>query len=146
MLLSGVSVLPSAPVAERRLTSGDVRFEDGSVVDVKKKKSLSLTAITSFYRADGTLYSLVRLGGEGMVEVQVTPGSGFETVAPSLVARVWGTEFTVETEEDAGSFGAEVAVTKGRVEVNSRGPEGGRGKGQELAPGQSAKIKKPKKN
>ncbi|MCX7933825.1 MAG: FecR domain-containing protein [Planctomycetota bacterium] len=147
MLCNSVAVSPGASLAERCIDSGQMNFGDGSSVKIQKKKNgFQVEGLASFRRPNGALCSLVRLkGGEGKIKVDVTPGSGFEIVTLPLVARVRGTAFEVETEETADEYSAEVKVSSGRVEVCERREEGNRGRGQELAPGQSKKISKPKK-
>jgi len=146
MICKGIPVSSGAPPAERTVANGQISFCDGSRVKIKKHNAnFQLEGIASFRQANGVLCSLVRLRGVGEVDIDVTPGSGFEAITPPLVARVHGTSFEIETEENIHDFAAEVKVSSGHVEVCERREDSARGRGQVLAPGQSKKISSPKK-
>lgn len=116
---NGKELAQNLPEADRTFTSGQIDFEDKSTVDVLTAGSdFGLTMVQSFRLGDGTLYTVVRMRGDGKIDCAVTPGSKFEVVTPSAVVGVRGTQFTVETSNDETQ--TDVDVTSGHVWVKDR--------------------------
>lgn len=121
VIANGKKISQSAPVEKRTINSGEMSFEDGSMVTVKSSESdFGLTVVESFRLGDGTLYTVVRVSGEGEMDVSVTPGSKFEVVTPSAIVAVRGTKFTVRVNEDSSSSTTEVRVESGIVMLQDR--------------------------
>ena len=114
--VNGQEVRQDAPADVRTMDSGQMAFEDKSTVDVVNASAdYAVTVVESFRLGDGTLYTVVRVRGDGKIDCKVTPGSKFEVVTPSAIVGVRGTRFTVETL-DAGSR-TETKVINGKVWV-----------------------------
>jgi len=117
ILLNGRAVSPEAPEQERSINSGTMRFEDGSTATITESgDDLRLTALASFRKEDGTLYTIVRITGKGKADYSVRPGSRFEVVTPVAIIGVRGTEFDVEVDADY----TKTTVSSGMVEVWDR--------------------------
>jgi len=117
--INGQEVFQDADETYRTIDSGKMTFEDQSTVEViDAQADYSVTVVESFRLGDGTLYTVVRVKGDGKIDCAVTAGSKFEVVTPSAVVGVRGTRFTVETK----SAGAETEfqVTSGSVWIRDR--------------------------
>jgi transmembrane sensor len=86
-----------------------VSLEDGSVVILKEKSSLS------FPEHFGDERRLVYLHGEAFFEIKRDPAKPFVVSTGNLSTQVLGTSFTVKSYDDARSI--EVLVKSGRVSV-----------------------------
>jgi hypothetical protein len=99
-------------------------FDDGSTVTIKNASggSYGCILIQSVRLADGTLYSIIKVQDDGIIDVQVTSGSKFEVVTPSAIVGVRGTEFTVQTSANGAVAGykTDVILTSGIVVVKDR--------------------------
>ena len=121
VLVNGQEIPADGTTAQRAIGNvNDVMtFTDGSTVTITDNVTgYGVFLVQSIQLADGTLYAIVRVGGEGEIDVQVTGGSRFEVVTPSAVVGVRGTQFTVETYDQG--YTAEVALTTGTVAVTNR--------------------------
>jgi len=117
MSLNGRAVSPEATADLRSITTGTMSFEDGSTATVTDSgEDFKLTAIASFRKEDGTLYTIVRITGKGKVDYTVKPGSRFEVVTPVAIIGVRGTQFSVEVDP----LRTRTTVTSGTVEVWDR--------------------------
>lgn len=115
----GATIDQAASVAERTIHSGGLQFADGSTVTIKAGGAgYGVTPVQSFRLADGSLYTVVRVKGDGEIDVSVTPGSRFEIVTPSALIGVRGTEFTVVTAN--GGYRTECTVNAGEVVMKGR--------------------------
>ncbi|MCP4255314.1 MAG: FecR domain-containing protein, partial [Candidatus Scalindua sp.] len=95
-------------------------FADGSTVTIKDDSGTNYGCflIQSVRLADGTLYSIIRVQGEGEIETTVTPGAKFEIITPSAVIGVRGTKFTVKTTNLG--FTTDVNLDEGTVVLVNR--------------------------
>ncbi|MGR3303820.1 MAG: prepilin-type N-terminal cleavage/methylation domain-containing protein [Candidatus Scalindua sp.] len=122
VLANGQEIPPDGTTAERTINSvGDVMtFDDWSTVTITNNSggSYGCILIQSVQLADGTLYSIIKVQDDGIIDVQVTSGSKFEVVTPSAIVGVRGTEFTVQTSNSGGS--TDVTITSGKVIVIDR--------------------------
>jgi len=117
--LQGAEVALSSSEDQRTITSGQMSFEDGSFAQVLNAgDGFGLIAINSCRLADGTLYTVLRVKGDGKIDCTVTPGSKFEVVTPSAIVAVRGTQFTATTAD--GGILSEVTVIRGRVAIQHR--------------------------
>ena len=95
-------------------------FDDGSAVTITnagaKYNGVFLTQ--SVRLSDGTLYSIIRIQGDGTINTTVTSGSKFEVVTPSAIVGVRGTVFTVQTSN--GGATTDVTIISGKVVVIDR--------------------------
>jgi len=116
---NGVKVDQAASEDARSIGTGGMHFEDGSTVSVASANDgYKVTVVQSFRLADGTLYTVVRVKGDGELDVTVTPGSTFEVVTPSALIGVRGTEFCVLTTQ--GGDCTDVGVDTGAVQLENR--------------------------
>jgi hypothetical protein len=116
---NGVKVDQAASEDQRTIGSGAFHFEDGSTVSVASATGgYGVTVVQSFRLPDGSLYTVVRIKGDGEVDVSVTPGSTFEVVSPSAIIGVRGTEFTVRTSSNGDC--TDVGVDDGAVVIENR--------------------------
>ena len=110
--INGEEIALNSSSSERTATSGTIEFEDGSTATIEKSGSgYGLTVVASYRNNEGTLYTIVRVTGEGEADFDVTPGSHFEVVTPVAIIGVKGTRFTVESE----SKYARVSLDEGRI-------------------------------
>lgn len=86
-----------------------VSLEDGSVVILKQKSSIS------FPEHFGEERRLVYLHGEAFFQVKRNPAKPFVVSTENLATQVLGTSFTIKSYDDARSI--EVLVATGRVSV-----------------------------
>ncbi len=115
VLANGQEIPQEGDSAERSV--GNVMdFSDGSTITTSGGVEGFL--VQSVQLADGTLYSIVRVQGNGTVNAQVTSGSVFEIVTPSALVGVRGTQFTVNTSN--GGYTTDVTLTTGTVVVQDR--------------------------
>lgn len=136
--VNGQEVLQDAGEAHRTISSGKMTFEDESTVEVVNAQAdYSVTVVESFHLGDGTLYTVVRVRGDGKIDCKVTLGSKFEVVTPSAIVGVRGTQFTVETQ-NAGAE-TEFEVISGKVWVRDRV----KGNMRVLKPGQTVSYVDP---
>lgn len=121
---------------ERSIKTGVLDFADGSQLTVTlHPNGFKLTVLESFRLSDGTLYTVVRMtGGNGGIDVQVTPGSKFEVVTPSAIIAVEGTQFSIKILGNGSQ--TKVDVSSGKVRVHGRGKH--RGRLKKLTAGKSA--------
>ncbi|MBM4045866.1 MAG: hypothetical protein FJ279_12180 [Planctomycetes bacterium] len=135
VLANGRALNPSGAQAERTIAAGNFTFQGGSTAAITSSSpGFGMTLIESFRLADGTLYSVIRVTGDGTVDVSVVPGERFEIVTPSAIVGVRGTRFLVTTS--GNGFQTDVSVTQGRVWVQSRVT----GKITELAASESTTV------
>jgi len=146
--IDGSGVTAESSVGRRTTADGTMRFEDNSTAEVTETSdNFRVTAVSSFRKPDGCLYTLVRVEGVGEAKFEVTPGSKFEVVTPVAIIGVRGTKFTVSTvipDELRASLGlgdairsyTSVFVTRGAVQVWDRLSQ----RTQLLQPGQSAQV------
>jgi hypothetical protein len=128
---------PGTPVDPGRLSdvvrpgqavgAGRMSFEDGSTLTVSGEGRVVL--VQSFRKANGVLYTIVRIldADDAEVEVEVAPGSQFEVITPAAIAGVRGTRFTVRIRRRRdGTSATTVAVHEGSVWVQpTAGPQAG---------------------
>jgi len=132
---NGDPIKQNLPADQRTISSGNMGFEDQSTVNVTSAQAgYGVTLVQSVRLGDGTLYTIVRVKGDGQIDVTVTPGSKFEVVTPSAIVGVRGTVFTVTTS-NSGTVTA-ATVSQGRVWVQDRV----RGRTIELAGSQTTSI------
>ena len=94
-------------------------FADGSEVTITQSSGgYGAFLVQSVTLGDGTLYSIVRVQKDGIIDVQVTSGSKFEIITPNAIVGVRGTRFTVET--DNLGFTTNVNLVNGIVTVMNR--------------------------
>lgn len=86
-----------------------IALEDGSIVILKEKSSLS------FPEHFGDERRLVYLHGEAFFKVRRNPAKPFVVSTENLATQVLGTSFTIKSYDDARSI--EVLVATGRVSV-----------------------------
>ena len=135
---NGQRIAQNLPAEGRTITSGNMAFEDQSALNVTSAQAgYGVTLIQSCRLGDGTLYTIVRVTGDGQINVSVTPGSKFEVVTPSAIVGVRGTVFTITTS-NSGTVTA-ATVSQGRVWVQDRV----RGRTIELAASQSTTTENP---
>ncbi len=135
ILVGGQPVSPADTIGAGAITSGSVQFADASQVRVTSATSdFKLSVVESFHLADGTLYTIVRVRGDGSIQCTVTPGSKFEVVTPSAVCGVRGTIFTVTVSNNGTQ--TTVQVSRGHVWLRDKL----RGRTRELGVGQSATV------
>ena len=126
VLANGQEIPPDGTTAQRTISSvGEtMTFDDGSTVEVKNASggSYGCILIQSVRLADGTLYSIIKVQDDGIIDVQVTSGSKFEVVTPSAIVGVRGTHFTVQTSANGAVAGyrTDVILTSGIVVVKDR--------------------------
>ena len=121
VLANGQEIPPDGTTAERTISLNDVMtFDDDSTVEVTgvSGESFGCILVQSVQLADGTLYSIIKVQDDGIIDVVVTPGSKFEIVTPSAIVGVRGTEFTVTTSNRG--FTTEVELTKGTIIMMDR--------------------------
>ena len=122
VLANGQEIPPDGITAQRTISkvNDTMEFEDGSTVTIKNASggNYGCFLVQSVRLADGTLYSIIKVQGDGNIDVQVTSGSKFEIVTPSAVVGVRGTEFTVATTNLG--FTTDVALTTGMVVLMNR--------------------------
>ena len=117
---------PDGTTAQRTINSVNdtMTFDDGSTVTVTNNSggSYGCILIQSVWLADGTLYSIIKVQDDGIIDVQVTSGSKFEVVTPSAIVGVRGTEFTVQTSANGtvAGYKTDVVLTSGIVVVTDR--------------------------
>jgi len=97
--------------------SGVLTFEDGSNVAIPSGMMVRL--IQSFRTHDGRFYSLigVDINEQGVLDIEVTPGSRFEVITPAAIAGVQGTRFKLNTFVQGDQYCVKVDVTEGTVSV-----------------------------
>jgi prepilin-type N-terminal cleavage/methylation domain-containing protein len=127
----------NVPVTRDRPVEGKaMKFSDGSTATVANAKAdHTMKAVASFRNDDGTLYTIIRVGGEGNADFDVTPGSQFEVITPVAIIGVRGTGFRVETADDY----TKVFVTEGHVVVEDKAT----GVTHQLLEGDSVEIGTP---
>ncbi|MGR3302313.1 MAG: prepilin-type N-terminal cleavage/methylation domain-containing protein [Candidatus Scalindua sp.] len=115
VLANGQEMPPDGTTAERTISSvGDVmKFDDLSTVTITNASggSYGCILVQSVQLADGTLYSIIKVQDNGIIDVRVTSGSKFEVVTPSAIVGVRGTEFTVATSSNGSEAGYQTDVT-----------------------------------
>ncbi|MDR4505557.1 MAG: FecR domain-containing protein [Candidatus Scalindua sp.] len=116
VLANGLEIPPDGTTAERTISSinDEMTFADGSrakITDTQAGYGVFLVQSVRLY--DGTLYSVIRVEDEGTVDVQVTAGSRFEVVTPSVIIGVRGTAFSVVTTDQGNT--TDVSLTSGTV-------------------------------
>ena len=117
--IQGTEMALSSSEDQRTVTSGQMSFEDASTAQVLNAgDGFGLIVINSCRLADGTLYTVLRVKGDGTIDCTVTPGSKFEVVTPSAIVAVRGTRFTVTTSD--GGMHTQVTVVHGTVAVQDR--------------------------
>jgi len=97
---------------------GRLEFADGSVAELSE--NLEVRVLQSFRRADGTLYTVIRVSDQwdGTINCTVNKGSNFDVVTPAIVAGAEGTAFWVRSwTEDNGAVGSDSGITEGRIYV-----------------------------
>ncbi len=117
VVINGAPVTAESSAAGRATNGGVLSFEDGSTVTATAgAANYAVTAVASFRRQDGRLYTIVRISGSGSAQFSVTPGSSFEVISPMALIGVEGTKFVVTT---AGT-GERVELTEGSARVWNR--------------------------
>jgi prepilin-type N-terminal cleavage/methylation domain-containing protein len=125
VLANGQEIPPDGTTAQRTISkvSDVMTFDeenDKSTVTVTSASGASYGCflIQSTRLSDGTLYSIVKVQDDGIIDVNVSPGSKFEIVTPSAIVGVRGTRFTVTTSNLG--FTTRVVLTKGTVILMDR--------------------------
>ncbi len=122
VLVNEQEIPPDGTTAQRTISSKNdkMTFADGSTVTIKDDSGTNYGCflIQSVRLADGTLYSIIRVQGEGEIETTVTPGAKFEIITPSAVIGVRGTKFTVKTTNLG--FTTDVHLDEGTVVLVNR--------------------------
>ena len=126
VLANGQEIPPDGTTAQRTINSVNevMTFDDGSTVTVTNASggSYGCFLVQSVKLADGTLYSIIKVQDNGIIDIQVTSGSKFEVVTPSAIVGVRGTQFTVQTINNGSVTGyqTDVKLTSGIVVVTDR--------------------------
>lgn len=126
VLANGQEIPPDGTTAERKISSKDdtMTFDDNSTVKITNTSggSYDCFLVQSVRLSDGTLYSIVKVQGNGTIDVTVTSGSKFEVVTPSAIVGVRGTHFFVKTSKASGvdGYNAEITLDTGTVTVKNR--------------------------
>ncbi len=121
VLANGQEIPPDGTTTERTISNinDEMVFADGSRAKITNTQAgYGVFLVQSVRLFDGTLYSVIRVEDEGTVDVQVTPGSKFEVVTPSVIIGVRGTHFDVVTTNQGNT--TDVSLTSGTVIVNDR--------------------------
>ncbi|GJQ60940.1 MAG: hypothetical protein D8M57_19890 [Candidatus Scalindua sp. AMX11] len=121
VLANGSEIPPDGTTAERSISNinDELTFADGSRAKITNTQAgYGVFLVQSVRLYDGTLYSVIRVEDEGTVDVQVTAGSKFEVVTPSVIIGVRGTKFKVVTANQGNT--TDVSLTEGTVIVNDR--------------------------
>ncbi len=121
VLANGQEIPPDGTTLERTISNinDEMTFADGSRAKITDTQAgYGVFLIQSVRLFDGTLYSVIRVEDEGTVDVQVTSGSKFEVVTPSVIIGVRGTHFTVVTGNKGNT--TDVSLTSGTVIVIDR--------------------------
>ena len=135
VIANGLGINQSRPCEHKTIQSGQFVFEDGGTLSITSAQpDFAATLIESFRLGDGSLYTVVRVSGDGSIDCSVPTGSRFEVVTPSAVVGVKGTEFTVVTTNSGKS--TSVSVTQGKVWARDRV----RGHVRELGAGQLTSL------
>jgi prepilin-type N-terminal cleavage/methylation domain-containing protein len=135
---NGAKVDQAASEEGRTLANGALRFADGSVLSIAaSEEEYGVTVVQSFRLADGSLYTVVKVRGDGEIDVSVTPGSKFEVVTPSAIIGARGTAFTVRTFFQGSC--TDVGVDEGAVAVDDLGTQ----ETALLAEGDAASVELP---
>ncbi len=126
VLANGVEVPQDGSTAQRKISNVNdkMTFDDGSTITVTDAPggNYGCFLVQSARLADGTLYSIVKVQGNGDIDVQVTSGSKFEVVTPSAIVGVRGTEFTVTTTNLG--FTTDLTLTAGTAILMDRATGG----------------------
>jgi prepilin-type N-terminal cleavage/methylation domain-containing protein len=120
-LANGQEIPPDGDSNQRKISNvNDVMtFDDGSAVTITNAVANYNVFLTQSVRlSDGTLYSIIRIQGDGTINTTVTSGSKFEVVTPSAIVGVRGTVFTVQTSN--GGATTDVTIITGKVVVIDR--------------------------
>ena len=120
-LANGQVIPPDGNSNQRKISNvNDVMtFDDGSAVTIASAVANYNVFLTQSVRlSDGTLYSIIRVQGDGSITTTVTSGSKFEVVTPSAIVGVRGTVFTVQTSN--GGATTDVTIITGKVIVTDR--------------------------
>ena len=118
---NGQEVPPDGNSTQRKInTTGDkFTFDDGSTVTITSTvANYNVFLVQSVKLSDGTLYSIIRIQGDGTIDNDVASGSKFEVITPSAIVGVRGTKFTVITTNNGGSTGTE--ITEGKIILTDR--------------------------
>ncbi len=122
VLANGQEIPPDGTTAQRTISNvGDeMNFDDESTVTVTSVSGASYGCflIQSTRLSDGTLYSIVKVQDDGIIDVNISPGSKFEIVTPSAIVGVRGTQFTVQTTNLG--FTTKIVLTTGTVILMDR--------------------------
>ncbi len=122
VLANGQEIPPDGTTAQRTISNvNDVMtFDDGSTVTVTTASGAGYGCflIQSTRLSDGTLYSIVKVQDDGIIDVDVSSGAKFEIVTPSAIVGVRGTQFTVQTTNLG--FTTQVVLTTGTVILMNR--------------------------
>jgi hypothetical protein len=111
----------AASIIERTITDGTLAFDDGSRATIRSAEGgYGITVVQSFRLSDGSLYTVIRVWGNGNLDISVTPGARFEVLTPSALIGVQGTRFRVATADRGGR--TRVDVLQGAVVVQGRKP------------------------
>ena len=113
---NGTRIMPGDSVV-----GGVLELGDGSTVQIADDVGVML--LTSFHKADGTLYTILRMaeGEEGSISIDITPGSRFEIETPAAIMGVRGTKGHVAVRSDGALMATYVDATEGAVEVTPHG-------------------------
>lgn len=115
--VNGTTVGLEADVADRSMSSGTMRFDDGSTATVTSGEAgYRVSSVASFRMENGNLYTVVRVQGKGETAFDVTQGSRFYVITPVALIGVRGTEFLV----CSGTNYTRVALQSGKVRVAGR--------------------------
>ncbi len=125
VLANGQEIPPDGTTAQRTISNvGNVMTfdeeNDKSTVTVTSASGASYGCflIQSTRLSDGTMYSIIKVQDNGIINVNVSPGSKFEIVTPSAIVGVRGTRFTVTTTKLG--FTTHVVLTDGTVILMDR--------------------------
>ncbi|MCP4252903.1 MAG: prepilin-type N-terminal cleavage/methylation domain-containing protein [Candidatus Scalindua sp.] len=121
VLANGLEIPPDGDSSQRKIsTLGEVmEFKDSSTVTIDiSVANYEVFLVQSVRLSDGTLYSIIRVQGDGTISTTVTTGSKFEILTPSAIVGVRGTVFTVTTSNNGSS--TDTTITQGEVVVIDR--------------------------
>ncbi|NQT46114.1 MAG: FecR domain-containing protein [Candidatus Omnitrophica bacterium] len=96
-------------------------FSDGSTAIIQEG---SASLVQSFDMGEGKLYSIIKIGVTGKVDVNVNSGSRFEVVTPAAIAGVRGTRMIVTASIDGSIPETTIEVLSGTATITGRNNEG----------------------
>lgn len=122
--LSPVLCNGSPLVPGELVTDGTLEFADGSTAVISPVDGgagdVLVRLVTSFEKATGRLYAVLRVEGlrEADIQLNVTPGSTFEIVSPAGIMGVRGTTVRTVVRWKKAAAGMYVGVQGGMVTVD----------------------------